>query len=129
MSELKDYINSINNTKESVMKDEVSEKEYPSFVVNKCLSYFPDTIHYANVMNKYNYMLDNKLQYEFYLYSIRKRKRFSPWIKKENDENLEAVKEYYGYSNQKAYQALSILSKKDIEYIKSKLFKGGIDKN
>ena len=80
-------------------------------------------------MNKYNYILDNKIQYEFYLYSIRKRKRFSPWIKKENDENLEAVKEYYGYSNQKAYQALSILSKKDIEYIKSKLFKGGIDKN
>ena len=77
------------------MIDEVSEKEYPSFVVNKCLSYFPDTIHYANVMNKYNYMLDNKIQYEFYLYSIRKRKRFSPWIKKENDENLEAVKEYY----------------------------------
>lgn len=129
MSELKDYLNSINNTKESVMLDEVSEKEYPSFVVNKCLSYFPDTIHYANVMNKYNYILDNKIQYEFYLYSIRKRKRFSPWIKKENDENLEAVKEYYGYSNQKAYQALSILSKKDIEYIKSKLFKGGIDKN
>jgi len=127
--ELKDYLNSINNTKESVMIDEISEKNYPGYVVNRCLSYFPDTVHYANVMNKYNYILDNKLQYDFYIYSIRKRKRFSPWIKNENNENLEAVKEYYGYSNTKAYQALTILSDEDLEYIKKKLFKGGIDKN
>jgi hypothetical protein len=127
--ELKDYLNSINNTKESVMTDEISEKNYPAYVVNRCLSYFPDTVHYANVMNKYNYILDNKLQYDFYIYSIRKRKRFSPWIKNENNENLEAVKEYYGYSNTKAYQALTILSDEDLEYIKKKLFKGGIDKN
>lgn len=127
--ELKDYLNSINNTKESVMIDEISEKNYPAYVVNRCLSYFPDTVHYANVMNKYNYILDNKLQYDFYIYSIRKRKRFSPWIKNENNENLEAVKEYYGYSNTKAYQALTILSDEDLEYIKKKLFKGGIDKN
>ena len=129
MAELKDYLNSINNTKTNIMdEDEHTEKSYPSFVVNRCLSYFPDTIHYANLMNQYNYTIDNKLQYEFYIYSIRKRKRFSPWIKNEVSENLEAVKEYYGYSNYKANQALKILSTKDLQYIKKKLFKGGLEK-
>jgi len=128
MPELKDYLNSINTTKISVINEDEDEKSYPNFIVNRCLSYFPDTVYYANLINKYNYLLDKKLQYDFYIYSIRKRKRFSPWIKNEINENLEAVKEFYGYSNTKAYEAIKILSDKDLEYIKKKLYKGGVEK-
>jgi hypothetical protein len=100
------------------------EKKYPAFVVNKCLSGHIDTVMFANEMNL-NHQLTSRLQYDFLLNSVRKRKRFSPWLKKEKIQDLDAVKSYYGYSNEKAQQALKILTKDQINYIKSKLDVGG----
>ena len=124
--ELKDYLNSINFTKDYLMDDSDPqwEKKYPAFVVNKCMSGHIDTIMFANEMNM-NHGLPTKLQYDFLLNSVRKRKRFSPWLKKEKIQDLDAVKSYYGYSNEKGQQALKILTKDQINYIKSKLDVGG----
>ena len=126
MYELKDYLNAINYTKEALMdtEDEIWEKKYPPFIVNKALSGFPDTIMYANEMNQ-NHHLDKKLQFDFLLNSIRKRKRFTPWLKAKKVSNLEYVKEFYGYSNEKAKSALDILTKKQLKLIKERLYKGG----
>ena len=122
--ELKDWLNSINFTKENLLEDKSLSKKYPPFVINKCLSAEIDSIMYANEMNM-NYHLDNDMQYSFYLYSLRKRKRFSPWLKKEKVENLEYIKKYYGYSNEKAADAMKILTREQIEFIKSKFETGG----
>jgi hypothetical protein len=124
--ELKDYLNSINYTKEYLMDDSDPqwEKRYPSFIVNKCLSGFIDTVMFSNEMNL-NHSLPTRLQYDFLINTVRKRKRFSPWLKKDKVQNLDAVKSYYGYSNEKAQQALKILTKDQINYIKSKLEVGG----
>ena len=124
--ELKDYLNSINFTKEYLMSEEdpTGEKKYPPFIINKCLSGFIDTIMYANEMNLHH-NLPSKLQYDFLLNTIRKRKRFSPWLKKEKIQDLDAVKSYYGYSNEKAQQAMKILTKDQINHIKAKLDVGG----
>jgi hypothetical protein len=124
--ELKDYLNSINFTKDYLMDDSDPqwEKKYPAFVVNKCMSGHIDTIMFANEMNM-NHGLSSKLQYDFLLNSVRKRKRFSPWLKKEKIQDLDAVKSYYGYSNEKAQQALKILTKDQITFIKQKLDVGG----
>jgi hypothetical protein len=124
--ELKDYLNSINFTKDCLMdeSDPQWEKKYPAFVVNKCMSGHIDTIMFANEMNM-NHGLPSKLQYDFLLNSVRKRKRFSPWLKKEKIQDLDAVKSYYGYSNEKAQQALKILTKEQITFIKQKLDVGG----
>ena len=124
--ELKDYLNSINFTKEYLMdeQDPQWEKKYTSFIINKCMSGFVDTIMFANEMNL-NHQLPSKLQYDFLLNTVRKRKRFSPWLKKEKIEDLDVVKSYYGYSNEKAQQALKILSKEQIAFIKQKLDVGG----
>ena len=124
--ELKDYLNSINFSKEDLMAsdDTIWEKKYPAFIINKCLSGFVDTIMFANEMNM-NHGLPSKLQYDFYLNSIRKKKRFSPWLKQEKIKDLELVKSYYGYSNEKAKQALKILTKEQLDFIKSKLETGG----
>lgn len=120
-----DFLNTINQTKQNLMEEDPAvEKEYSPFMINRGLSYFNDTIMFANEMNKYH-ELDNKLQYEFFLNMVRPRKRFSKWYKKEEDKNLEVVKEYYGYSNSLALQALKVLSKEDLEKIKIKLEKGG----
>tara|TARA_B100001250_G_scaffold163567_1_gene140662 strand:- start:1756 stop:2142 length:387 start_codon:yes stop_codon:yes gene_type:complete len=126
MYELKDYLNSINFTKEDLMtsEDPTWEKKYPAFIVNKCLSGFIDTIIFSNEMNRYP-NLPSKLQYDFFLNSLRKKKRFSPWLRKEKIKDLDAVKSYYGYSNEKAMQALKILNKTQIDYIKKKLDVGG----
>ena len=126
MYELKDYLNSINFTKEDLMtsEDPTWEKKYPAFIVNKCLSGFIDTIMFSNEMNRYP-NLPSKLQYDFFLNSLRKKKRFSPWLRKEKIKDLDAVKSYYGYSNEKAMQALKILNKTQIDYIKKKLDVGG----
>lgn len=83
-----------------------------------------DTIMYANEMNRYA-LSDNKLQFDYLLNSIRPRKRFSPWAKKEINSDIDLIKEYYGYSNRKAEEAMSILSNSQLEYIRSKLYKGG----
>lgn len=124
--ELKDYLNSINKTKENLMDtgDEMWEKKYPAFVVNRCLSPFQDTILLVNEMNIHP-LLETKLQYDFLLNALTKKNRFSPWLKKEKVSDLEIVKEYYGYSNYKAKEALSILTTDDLEQIKKKLDKGG----
>jgi len=121
---LGEYLTSINQNKKSVVIDEESEKAYPPFIVNKCLSGFLDTVLYANEMNMYPH-LDKKMQYDFFINSISPRKRFSPWEKKSSIDYLDAVKEYYGYNTDKALQALRILSKKQLEDIKRLVNKGG----
>jgi hypothetical protein len=123
--ELKDWLNSINQSKTNIMdEDPTSTKEYPPYIINRCLSGHIDCLMYANEMNKYH-SLDKKLQYDFFINSLRPKKRFSPWIKKEEIKDLEVVKSYYKYSNEKAKQALKILSKEQIKFIKSKLETGG----
>ena len=124
--ELKDYLNAINHEKTNLMDtdDEMWEKKYPPFIVNKCLAPFPDTIFLVNEMNKHH-QLDKKLQFDFLLNSLRTRKRFTPWLKASKQKNLEYVKEYYGYNNEKARSALKILSDVQIKAIKDSLDKGG----
>ena len=124
--ELKDYLKAINETKEPLMDtdDEMWEKKYPAFIVNKCLAPFPDTIFLVNEMN-INHHLDKKLQFDFLLNSLRTRKRYTPWLKASKQKNLEYVKEYYGYNNEKAKSALKILNDEQIKTIKDSLNKGG----
>ena len=128
MYELKDYLNSINHQKIDLMDtdDEFWEKKYPAYIVNKVLAAFPDCILYANEMNKMHH-LDKRLQFQFFLNIIRNRKRFSKWLRSSKIKNLEYVKEYYGYNNEKARQALDILDNDEIEYIKRIINRGGRD--
>ena len=128
MYELKDYLNAINQTKEPLMdtEDEQWQKKYPPFIVNKCVSPFPDTIMLLNEINQLPH-LDNKLQFDFLINSLRPRKRYTPWLKAKKLENLEYVKEFYGFNNEKAKAALDILNDEQISYIKRKLNKGGKD--
>lgn len=119
-----DYLNAINMSKKDIMVDDIAEKKYVPYVVNRSLSYFPDTILFANEMNL-NAHLDNKLQFQFYINTIRKRKRFSKWAKPIKESDLEVVKEYYGYSNEKAKQALTLLSEEQLNLLKQKVYKGG----
>ena len=119
-----DYLNTINDTKKDIMIDDLDEKDYISFMINRSLSYFPDTVCIANEMNRYHH-LDKKLQYHFLINIIRKRKRFSKWIKPDLDSDIEVVKEYYGYSNEKARQVLTLLSSEQIEELRKKVSKGG----
>ena len=123
--ELKDWLNSINFTKQNLLEEDSSlAKDYPPFIINRCLSGHLDCVLLANEMNKYAF-LDKDMQYEFYLNSLRKRKRFSPWLRKDKISDLDYVKRYYGYSNKKASQALKLLSKEQIEFIKQRLDTGG----
>lgn len=122
-TELKHWLNSINHGKQNIMTDE-NQNEYPPFIVNKCLSGFIDTVMVSNEMN-INHQLSKKLQYEFLLNIVRPKRRFSPWLRKEKINDLEAVKSYYGYSNEKARSALSILSEEQLNSIKLKLTRGG----
>ena len=119
-----DYLNSINSKKTDIMIDDVAEKAYVGFVINRSLSYFPDTVAVANEMNRYHH-IDNKLQYQFLLNIVRKRKRFSKWIKPTTESDVEVVKQYYGYSNEKARQALTLLSPDQITILKTKVSRGG----
>ena len=124
--DLKDWLNSINQTKENLIEaDPDVENEYPPFIINKCLSGQMDSLMYANEMNKYS-SLNKRLQYDFYINSLRKRKRFSPWLRKDKIKNIEAVRSYYGFSTAKAEQALNILSNEQLDYIYEKLNTGGI---
>lgn len=119
-----DFVKSINDTKENLITDDWSEDQYNAFIVNKALSFTPDTIIYANEMNSRPH-LEKVLQYQFLINIVRKKKRFSKWIKKEKIEAIDIIKEYYGYNTDKARQVVSILSKEQIDDIKSKLYKGG----
>ena len=123
--ELKDWLNSLNFTKDNLLEeDSYLSKEYPPFIINKCLSGHMDCIMQANEMNKYHF-LDKDLQYNFYLNTLRKRKRFSPWLRKEKVSDLDYVKRYYGYSNEKATEVMKILTPEQIAYIKQRLDIGG----
>ena len=126
MYELKDYLNAINHTKETLMdtEDEQWEKKYPPFIVNKCLAPFQDTIMLVNEINQLH-QLDKKLQFDFLINSLRPRKRYTPWLKAKKLKNLEYVKEFYGYNNEKAKVALDILDDEQISAIKQKMRKGG----
>ena len=125
MAELKDWLNSINFNKENLIEeDSTLVKEYPPFIINKCLSGHLDCVLLANEMNRYHF-LDKDMQYNFYLNILRKKKRFSPWLRKEKVSDIEYVKQYYGYSNEKASQVLKILSDEQIDFIKQRLDTGG----
>ena len=119
-----EYANAINYTKKNIMVDDITEKSYSSYMINRQLSYFPDTVLAANEMNR-NHHIDNRLQFDFFINIIRKRKRFSKWFKPEQISDLETIKSYYGYSNEKARQVLHLLSTEQINELKNKVAKGG----
>ena len=106
------------------MVDDIAEKAYLPYMINRQLSYFPDTVLAANEMNRHHH-IDNRLQFDFFINIIRKRKRFSKWFKPEQISDLETVKHYYGYSNEKARQVLHLLSTEQINELKNKVAKGG----
>ena len=125
MTELKDWLNSINFNKNNLIEEDPSViKDYAPYIINRCLSGNLDCIMFVNEMNRYSF-LDKDIQYKFYLNTLRKKKRFSPWLRKDKVTDLQSVKQYYGYSNEKASQALKILSKQQLEYIKQRLETGG----
>ena len=125
MVELKDWLNSINQTKKNLLdEDPTLEKEYPPYIVNRCFSGHLDCIMFANEMNIHN-NIPKKMQYDFYLNSLRKKKRFSPWLRQDKIKDLDYVKRHYGYSNEKAKQVLKILTEEQLNFIKSKFETGG----
>ena len=126
MIELKDWLNSINDTKKNLIEEDPSLiSEYPPYIINRCLSGHLDCILFSNEMNKYPH-LDKDMQYSFFINTLRKKKRYSPWLRKDNVKDLECVKKYYGYSNEKASQALKILTTDQLNWIKQRLDTGGL---
>tara|TARA_Y100000592_G_scaffold80373_1_gene127003 strand:+ start:2370 stop:2750 length:381 start_codon:yes stop_codon:yes gene_type:complete len=124
--ELKDWLKSINETKTNLIdNDSTLESKYLPYIVNRCMSGQIDTLMFANEMNISNH-LDNKLQYDFLLYTLRKKKRFSPWMRKDELSNLSIVKEYYGYSDEKARQVLPLLTEDQLNIITRRLNTGGL---
>ena len=119
-----ELIKSISSTKKDILEN---EKDYNAFMVNRGLSYFPDTVLYANEMNKFHH-LDSRLQYQFLINTIRKRNRFSKWNKSIESENINAIKRYYDYSNEKARDVLPLLSNENLNTIKRKINHGGIQR-
>ena len=126
MYELKEYLNAINFTKKNLMDsdDLLWQKKYPAFIVNKILSGFQDCIMLINEMNRIHFV-DKDMQFQFLLNSIRSKKRYSPFLRSSKLKDLDVIKEYYGYNNDKAKTALDILTKDEVKLIKEKLFKGG----
>jgi len=124
----KEIIPSILQTKKNPFKDELDYKDYVPFVVNRALSFHQDCVLYSNELNL-NPGMDKDMQYQFYLNTIRSMKRkFQPWQKTSTDKNIEAVKTYFGYSNEKAKEALRILTEEQIAEIIIKTDKGGVNK-
>lgn len=126
MSGLFDIINSINSKKNNLLEEGIPEKEYVPFIINKNFSYFSDTVMHANELNS-KPLIPKKYQYEYYLKSIRPRKRFSKWFKKTDSPNLDLIKKYYNVSNKKAIEYLNILSKEQIAFISNEMDEGGVD--
>ena len=123
--ELKDWLNSINFNKDNLIEEDPEAiSSYPPYIINRCLSGHLDTVLFANEMNKYR-NIDKDMQYSFFLYTLRKRKRFSPWLKKEQIDDLDLVKKHYGYSNEKAKVAVTLLTKTQLETIRNKHDMGG----
>jgi len=123
-----EYVKAINNTKKDIMVDDIAEKEYNAFMVNRSLSNFQDTVLYANLMNV-NHHIDARLQFDFFINTIRKKNRFSKWLKPLDYKDLDVIKEYYGYSDEKAKSVLSLLNNTQIEELKKRIYKGGRTKN
>ncbi len=125
-----DYLNAINDTKQNVIEDsdnpELAEKLYPPYLVNRGLSVFIDTVYLANEMNRHHH-LENKMQFDFLINIVRKKKRFSKWFKAQPDEEVEAVMDYYGYSQDKARQVVGLLTKDQITQIIERQRKGGLN--
>ena len=119
-----ELIKSISNSKKDILEN---EKDYNAFMVNRGLSYFPDTVIYANEMNKYHH-LDGDLQYQFLINIVRKRNRFSKWNKSTESDDIKIIKEYYDYSNEKARDVLPLLSKKHLNTIRNRIQHGGIQR-
>jgi hypothetical protein len=119
-----EYLNAINTTKKDVMVDDLTEKAYSGYMINRSLSYFPDTILYANEMN-IRHQIDNRLQFDFLINTVRKQKRFAKWAKPIDNETIDALKEFYGYSNEKARITAGILTEQQIIELKQKVYKGG----
>ena len=125
MSELKDWLKTINQTKKNLIDEDPSlEKEYSPYIINRCLSGHLDCVMFVNEMNMYHF-LPKKIQYDFLLNSLRTKKRYAPWLRKDEIKDLDYVKRYYDYSNEKAKQALKLLSKEQLNFIKSKFETGG----
>ena len=123
-----DYVNDILKDKKNLIVDEITEKDYQPFLINRSLSYHMDCIIYANEMNRRHH-LDKKLQNDFLINTIRSRKRpFAKWIKPVKSEDLECIKTYYGFSESKAREALNLLSDEQIKQIKEKTDIGGLRK-
>ena len=126
MTELKDWLNSLNFNKNNLIEEDSDViKDYAPYIINRCLSGHLDCVMFVNEMNKYP-NLDKDMQYSFYLNTLRKKKRCSPWLRKDKVTDLQCVKQYYGYSNEKASQALKILSTQQLDYIKQRLDTGGM---
>ena len=119
-----DYVNDKNLGKKGIMVDDIAEKEYNAFIINRALSFFTDTVLFANEMNIHHH-LDNRLQYDFFINIIRKQKRWSKWVKPQELENLDIIKQYYGYSNDKAKSVLSLFNNEQIQEMKKRIYKGG----
>jgi len=128
MSNPFDYVNSILQNKKNLIVDELTEKDYQPFLVNRSLSYHKDCVLYANEMNR-RHLTDKKLQYDFFLNTIRSQKRpFAKWIKPEKSEDLECIKQVFGLSNQKAREAKRLLSNEQIQQLKEQTDTGGLRK-
>lgn len=119
-----EYLTAINDTKKDIMVDDIAEKGYNAFMVNRGLSYFNDTVLMANEMNQHAH-LDNRLQFDFLINIVRKKKRFSKWAKAQSSSDVEVLKEYYGYSNEKARQVYDLITLDQMEELKKKVYKGG----
>lgn len=126
MANLSDYLKAINITKENIMEsDPMAEKEYVPFVVNRTLSYFPDTVLYANEINLRGGS-DHRLQFEYLINSVRAKKRFSRWLKPEKNEDVDAIKEYYNCSYNKANEIVKVLTGDQLSLIHKRLERGGL---
>ena len=119
-----DFVKSVSYDKKDIMVDAVEEKAYAPFLINKSLSYHQDSLFMTNEMNNRSH-LEHRLQYVFLLNTLRTRQRYTPWLKAKKEKHLESVKEYYGYSNEKAKSALNILNDEQINTIMDRLNKGG----
>jgi len=128
MSNPFDYVNSILQNKKNLIVDELTEKDYSPFLVNRSLSYHKDCVLYANEMNR-RHLTDKKLQYDFLLNTIRSQKRpFAKWVKSEKSDNLECIKQVFGLSDQKARDAMRLLSNEQIQQLKEQTDTGGLRK-
>ena len=119
-----EYVNAINTTKKDIMVDDIAESKYTPYMVNRSLSYFPDTVLYANEMN-INHHIDNRLQFDFFINIVKKKRRFSKWLKPTELSDLDVVKAYYGYSNEKAKSVLSLFTDEHLTELRKRMSKGG----